>query len=51
MTGADHPLGSQAEDDGRHPVLMSCGKRKGELCFSGRTVIFRNTSWWGWSKN
>lgn len=25
---ADHPLGGQAEDDRRHPVLMSCGNRE-----------------------
>ena len=28
VASADHPLGGQAEDDRRHPVLMSCGSRE-----------------------
>lgn len=28
VASADHPLGGQAEDDRRHPVLMSCGDRE-----------------------
>lgn len=30
MAGADHPLCGQAEDNRGHPVLMSCGDRKGK---------------------
>lgn len=27
VASADHPLGGQAEDDGRHSVLMGCGEQ------------------------
>lgn len=40
VAGADDPLGGQAEDDRRHPVLMSCGDRKGSQHPSRRNRTF-----------
>lgn len=41
VAGADHPLCRQAEDNRGHPVLMSCGNRKGESALFRKKVTFR----------
>lgn len=46
VTGADHPLRGQAEDNRRHPVLMSCRNRNGKSApFRKKWDVQNRVSW------